>query len=120
MILCFNCNGRDRTIATYNIPILIQKLNVDTEIWEDYYPTHAKINKTTGKEYFAASTIITSSTYHFEVRYCEKIGEILFDTEIYSIVYKGRRFNIKNIDRKQERHTKVIFIGDCSGKNKYK
>ena len=32
-------------MASYNKPILIQKLDEETEKWSDYYSTHANINK---------------------------------------------------------------------------
>lgn len=104
-------------MASYNLPILIQKLNLDTEIWEDYYSTHANINKTGGKEYVNASTNISSSTYNFKIRYCEKIDDLLFNTQIYRIVYDSRCFDIKNVDRFFENKSEVTIIGDYNGEN---
>lgn len=97
-------------MASYNTPILIQKLDVDTEKWNNIYLTekaekdknpfiHANINKASGKEYFNASTNISASTYNFKIRYCEKLKELLFNTEIYRVVYENRCYDIKNIDR---------------------
>lgn len=103
-------------MASYNKPILIQKLNVDTEKWSNYYPTHANINKASGKEYFNASANISSSTYNFKVRYCEKLKEVLFNTEIYRIVYESRCYDIKNIDRYGESTNELTIIGDYNGK----
>lgn len=103
-------------MSSYNKPILIQKLDEDTEKWSDYYPTHANINKASGKEYVNASTNISSSTYNFKVRYCKKLEEILFNTEIYRIVYKNHCYDIKNMDRYAENNTELTIIGDYNGK----
>mgnify|MGYP003540020190 CR=1 FL=1 len=62
-------------MASYSIPILIQKLNLETEKWEDYYSTHTNINKVGGKEYTQASTNISNSTFNFKVRYCKEISK---------------------------------------------
>lgn len=103
-------------MASYNKPILIQKLDEDTEKWNDYYSTHANVNKASGKEYFNASTNISASTYNFKVRYCEKLKELLFNTEIYRVVYENRCYDIKNIDRYAESKTELTIIGDYNGK----
>ena len=103
-------------MANYNKPILIQKLNDDSEKWEDYLKTHAIINKSSGKEYFNASTNISDSTYNFKVRYCNNIDSLIFNTEIYRIVYKTRCFNIKNVDRYLESVSEVTIVGEFNGK----
>jgi SPP1 family predicted phage head-tail adaptor len=103
-------------MASYNRPILIQKLDEDTEKWSDYYLTHANVNKASGKEYFNASTNISNSTYNFKVRYCEKLKELLFNTEIYRVVYESRCYDIENVDRYAENKTELTIIGDYNGK----
>lgn len=103
-------------MASYNSPILIQKLDEETEKWSDYYSPHANINKASGKEYFNAKTNISSSTYNFKVRYCEKLKELLFNTEIYRVVYESRCYDINNVDRYAENKTELTIIGDYNGK----
>jgi SPP1 family predicted phage head-tail adaptor len=102
-------------MASFNIPVLIQKQDIYEESWNDYYPTHANINKATGKEYFNASTNISSSTFNFEVRYCEKVKDIIFDTEIYRIIYQNKIFDIINVDRIKENDNKVTLVGKFNG-----
>lgn len=99
-------------MATYNQLISIQKLNNDTEIWEEYHSTHAEINKASGKEYFNASTNITSSTYNFKTRYCELLEDIQYNTALYRIVYRNRIFDIKNTDNKNLKNHELIIVGD--------
>ena len=105
-------------MASYNLPIQIQKLNLDTEEWEIYFDTHANINKTGGKEYVNASTNISSSTYNFKVRYNAKTKELLFNTEVFRIVYDTRCYDIINVDRYAENNSEITIIGDYNGKSK--
>ena len=96
-----------------NKPIKIQKLNTDTEEWEDYYSAHAEVNKSSGKEYFNARTNITENTYNFKVRYISKFSNIVFDTTGYRIIYRNNVFNIINADDKQERHINITLVANC-------
>lgn len=102
-------------MASYNRPIVIQKLDEETEKWEDYYSTHANVNKTGGKEYVNASTNISSSTYNFKVRFCEKFKDVIYNTEIYRILYDGRYYDIENVDRYAESSTEITLIGNYNG-----
>lgn len=103
-------------MAVYNKIIKIQKLNLDTENWEEYYTTHANINKTSGKEYFNARTDISSSTFNFSVRYCKKLEDIMFNTEIYRVVFEKKCFDIKNVDDYMLKHKELVIVGDFNGK----
>ena len=58
---------------TMNKLIKIQKLNADTEEWENYYSCYAEVNKSSGNEYFNARTNITQNTYNFKVMYISKL-----------------------------------------------
>lgn len=103
-------------MASYKFPIKIQKLNEDTEKWEEYYSLHANINKVGGKEYEQASTNISNSTFNFKIRYCEKMKEVIFNTEIYRVVYDNRCYDIKNVDRYGETKTELTISGEFNGK----
>lgn len=104
-------------MASYKFPILIEKLNENAEKWEEYYHTRANINKVGGKEYEQASTNISNSTFNFKVRYCEKMKEVIFNTEIYRVVYDNRCYDIKNVDRYAENKTELTIIGEFNGKS---
>lgn len=93
--------------------IKIQRLNIEKEKWEEYYSCFAEINKSSGKEYFNAKTNITENTFNFKVRYIEKLSKIMFNTSQYRIIYQDNIFNIINIDDKQEKHLKIIFVANC-------
>ena len=117
MILYYNSNARGEKMASYNKPILIQKLNEETEQWEKFCETRANVNKTGGREYTNASTNISASTYNFKVRYRKSLEEVIFNTEMYRVVYNNRCFDIKNVDRYAESTNELILIGDFNGKN---
>lgn len=96
-----------------NKQIKIQKMNVETEEWKDYYLCFAEVNKASGNEYFNAKTEITKNTYNFKVRYIRKLEDIIFNTNQYRIIYKNKIFNIINVDDKEEQRIKLTFVGDC-------
>lgn len=93
--------------------IKIQKLNTETEEWQEYYSCFAEVNKASGKEYFNAKTNITQNTFNFKVRFIDKLSKIIFNTSEYRIVYQGNVFNIINVDDKQEKHLKITFVANC-------
>lgn len=101
-------------MSVYNKVIKIQKLNLDTEVWEEFYTTHANINKASGKEYFNARTDITSNTFNFSVRYSSKLEDVMYNTEIYRVVYKDKCFDIKNVDNFMLRNHELIIVGEMS------
>lgn len=103
-------------MANYKFPIKIQKLDLETEEYEDYYSTHSNINKVGGKEYTQASTNISNSTFNFKVRYCEKLEDVIFNTEAYRVEYRKRYYDIKNVDRYGENKTELTIIGEYNGK----
>ena len=87
-----------------NKPIKIQKLNVETEEWQDYYNCCAEVNKSSGSEYFNSKT---------KVRYLRKLEDTIFNSSQYRIIYKNNIFNIINIDDKQEKRLKITFVANC-------
>lgn len=103
-------------MASYRTPIKIQKLDYETEVWSDYYSTHANINKSGGKEYFNASSNISNSTFNFKVRYCESLKDIQYETEIYRVMYDKRYFNIKNVDNFNMENHELTLVGEFNGK----
>ena len=103
-------------MASYNLPIKILKLNLDTEVYEDYFSTHANINKTGGKEYLSAGTNISNSTFNFKVRFNEKTKAMIYDTEAYRIAYDNRYYDVKNVDRYGESKNELTITGEYNGK----
>lgn len=104
-------------MSSYKYPIKIEKLNTDTETYEEYYKTHANINKVGGKEYEKASTNISASSFNFKVRYCEKMKDIIFNTQEYRIAYDNHYYDIKNVDHYGENKTELTILGEYNGKD---
>lgn len=96
-----------------NKPIKIQKLDLETEEWKDYYKCYAEVNKSSGREYFNAKSNITENTYNFKVRYLSQLENTIFNNNQYRIIYKNNIFKIINVDDKQEKRLKITFVADC-------
>jgi len=103
-------------MTVFNKLVLIQKLNLDTEEWEEYFLTHGNVNKSSGKEYFNARAEISNSTFNFSVRYSPKLKDLVFNTEIYRVVYDDKCFDIKNVDNYMMKNQELIIVGEFNGK----
>ena len=97
----------------YRIPISIEKINEETEVWENYIPLlHAKINKKRdGNEYLSAGSVQSKVSKIFELRYCTPLQNIEGKTQLYRIIYKGEAYNIQDYDDYQERHKNIKLLG---------
>lgn len=95
----------------YDKPIIIQKINEETETWTDWRSLHARVNKTGGSEYVNAGANQSKANLTFEVRYFKELEDIQYDRGSYRIIYRGRFFNIQDYDDYQESHTSVRLMG---------
>lgn len=114
-------------MATYNKIIKIQKLDINSEQWQDIYLSekakeennpfiHANINKSSGKEYFNARSDISASTFNFSIRYCSALEDLIYNSESYRIVYQEKIFDIKNTDNAHLNNHELVIVGDFNGK----
>ena len=72
----------------YDKPIIVQKIDEDTEKWKSIYTLHANVNKTRqGEEYLSAGAIQSKNKLTFEVRYFKKIEDIELNTQLYRILF---------------------------------
>ena len=99
----------------YDKPIIIQKINEDTEEWEDLFTLHAKVNKSGGSEYLNAGANQSRSTRVFEIRYFRDLEDIDDNRGIYRIIYRDRTYNITDYDDYQEQHKTVKLLGVSYG-----
>lgn len=99
----------------FDKPITIQKINEDTEIWEDLFNLHARVNKSNGSEYLNAGAVQSKSNRVFEVRYFPGLEAIDDSRGLYRIIYKGRLFNITDYDDYLETHKTVKLLGVSYG-----
>lgn len=101
---------------TFDKPIVIQKINQDTEEWSDLWPLHARINKTTGTEFIEAGADRSQSTKTFELRYFSDLEDVDFNRGLYRIMYRDHAYNIVDYDDYMEKHQtvrlKAVSYGD--------
>ena len=101
---------------TFDKPIVIQKIDQDTETWSDLWPLHARINKTTGTEFVEAGADRSQSTKTFEVRYFTDLEDVDFNRGLYRIMYRDHAYNIVDYDDYMEKHQtvrlKAVSYGD--------
>ena len=99
-------------MAVFNQIIKIQKLNEDTQEYDDYYTCHAQVNKTGGDEYLIAGAVSTKNKFTFIVRYCNELKNLQFDTQSYRIVFSNVVFNIIDADDFKQKHITIKIIGE--------
>lgn len=101
---------------TFDKPIVIQKIDQDTETWSDLWSLHARINKTTGTEFVEAGADRSQSTKTFELRYFTELEDVDFNRGLYRIMYRDHAYNIVDYDDYMEKHQtvrlKAVSYGD--------
>ena len=99
----------------YDKPIIIQKINEDSEKWEDLYTLHARVNKSNGSEYLNAGANQSKSNLVFEVRYFKDLEAIAFSRGLYRIIYRGQLYDLTDYDDYLEQHKTVKLLGVSYG-----
>ena len=98
------------------IPITIQHQDPDTEEWTDLLHLHAiSVNKTGGSETFSAGADQYHPRLNFDLRWCQALEAIRYDTQSHRILYRGHAFNIKDWDDYMEQHLTVRLVGEAYG-----
>lgn len=92
----------------FDKPIVIQKVNEDTEEWFDVWKLHAAVNKSKASEYNAAG-VETRRTLTFTVRYARPLEMIAYNMGLYRIVFGGIVFNINDFDDYMLSHQTIRF-----------
>lgn len=95
----------------YNRPILIQKLNEDTEEWSDFLRLRSFINKSKGSEYLSSGAIQSSQELVFQVRYCKPLKDISLNTQLYRVIFEGVIYDIEDYDDYMLKHRTVKLLG---------
>ena len=96
----------------YDKPILIQRIDEETETWKDVFSVHAFINKTkTDNEYLNAGATRTKKNLTFEVRYFSDIEDISLNLESYRVVFQGTPYNLVDYDDFMLKHKTVKLLG---------
>ena len=97
---------------TYDRPIIIQKINEVTEIWEDVFKVHASINKARAdNEFLNGGAIQGKRNLTFEVRYFAGLEDISLNIQSYRVLYQGVPYDIKDFDDYMLKHKSVKILG---------
>lgn len=97
-------------------PIIIQRMDPDTEQWSNLLHLHAlQVNRTGGGESFSAGRERPSPRLTFDIRWCKAVEEIRWDTQSHRILYLGHTFNITDYDDYMEQHITVRLTGEAYG-----
>lgn len=95
----------------YNRPILIQKLNEDTEEWSDFLNLRSFVNKSKGSEYLSSGAIQSTQELVFQIRYCEPLKDIYLNTQLYRIIFENVIYDIIDYDDYMLKHRTVKLLG---------
>lgn len=97
---------------TYDRPIIIQKQNKKTELWEDLYKVHAKINKASNDNaYLGSGASQSKRNITFQIRYFNGLEAMDLNRQYYRILYQGVPYNIEDYDDYMLKHRDVKILG---------
>ena len=97
---------------TYDRPIIIQKQNKTTELWEDLFKVHAKINKASNDNaYLGSGASQSKRSLAFQIRYFNGLEALDFERQYYRILYQGEPYNIEDYDDYMLKHRDVKILG---------
>lgn len=95
----------------FDKPIIIEKMDEETEKYETFAKLKARVNKSRGSEYMDAGAIQVNQELEFVVRYFSKLKEISLNTQLYRIVYDGAKYDIQDYDNYMFKNHTVKIIG---------
>lgn len=95
----------------YDRPIIIQKIDEESELWMDKFKVHASINKAkSDDEYLNGGAIQGKRNLTFEVRYFSALEDIATNIQSYRILYQGIPYDIKDFDDFKLMHKSVKIL----------
>lgn len=99
----------------FDKPITIEKLNSDTDEYEKEFQLHAKVNKTSAKNFSENGAERTGMSLTFEVRYFLALEQIFGNFQNFRIIYRNKVFYINDYDDYMESHKTVKLTGVANG-----
>ena len=101
-------------MAVYDKPIMIQVQDPDTERWVDAFTKnlHAEVNKTGGGTAMNAGADQYRASLTFKLRYIKALEDINYGPQPYRILYRGRKFKVKDYDDYMEQHRTIRLVGE--------
>lgn len=100
----------------YKKPVQIQKLNLETDTWEDKYTVHANVNTSKRQirgEFQQAGSVNARRSLSFWMRYSRQLEDINLNTQIYRILYRGNAYNIVEYDDYMEMHKEIRLTAEA-------
>ena len=100
-------------------PVMVQKMDPDTEEWTNHLQLHAlRVNKASrgsDGESFGGGRERYSPRLTFDVAWCKKLEALRYDTQNYRLIYQGQPFNIVDYDDYMETRGTVRLTGEAYG-----
>lgn len=97
-------------------PVTVQRLDPETEQWDDLLHLHAiKINRSGGGEISGAGAEQFHPRLVFDFRWTKALEVVAYSTQDHRLLYRGRPFNIVDYDDYMERHLTVRLTGEAYG-----
>lgn len=96
----------------FDKPVILQKQNEETELWEDAYRLHAGVNKSGGKQSYAADADQFHARLNFDFRYFAGLEDVRYQPQLYRLLYRGKQFQVVDYDDYMEKHRIVRMVGE--------
>ena len=95
----------------FDKPIVIEKMDEETEKYSEFASLKARINKSKGSEYMDSGAVQISQELEFIVRYFSKLKDISLNTQLYRIIYDGIKYDIQDYDNYMLKDQTIKLIG---------
>nr|WP_302686466.1 phage head closure protein [uncultured Romboutsia sp.] len=95
----------------FDKPIVIEKMDEETEKYSEFASLKAIINKSKGSEYMDSGAVQISQELEFIVRYFSKLKDISLNTQLYRIIYDGIKYDIQDYDNYMLKNQTIKLIG---------
>ena len=93
----------------FDKPIVIEKMDEETEKYSEFASLKARINKSKGSEYMDSGAVQISQ--ELVVRYFSKLKDISLNTQLYRIIYDGIKYDIQDYDNYMLKNQTIKLIG---------
>ena len=99
----------------FDKPIIIEKMDEETECYYEFATLKARINKSKGSEYMDAGAIQLNQELVFTTRYFSKLKEIYLNTQLYRIIFDGAKYDIIDYDNFMLENKTIKLTGKLIG-----
>ena len=95
----------------FDKPVVLERQNEETEQWDTVRCFHARVNKSGGRQSYAADADQFHAVLDFDFRWCEPLEAVRYDPQIYRLRYRGHTFQVIDFDDYMEQHRTVRMVG---------